>query len=183
MLSNTNNSYGWLSILLHWLSALAVIGLFAVGLWMVDLDYYNQWYQTAPHWHKSVGLCLAAITLIRLGWNLFQTKPAPLGKGFEIVIARIAHWVLYVLLFCIFVSGYLISTADGRGIQVFNWFTVPSFGELFAHQEDFAGRIHEWLAFGLIGLASIHALAALKHHFLYKNKGLRRMLSPLKEEN
>ena len=41
----------------HWVSAIVIIGMFAVGLWMVDLTYYSEWYKTAPHWHKSVGPC------------------------------------------------------------------------------------------------------------------------------
>ena len=54
MFRNTKLSYGLIAIASHWLSAVAVIGLFAMGVWMVELTYYSPWYKTAPHWHKSV---------------------------------------------------------------------------------------------------------------------------------
>jgi cytochrome b561 len=83
--------------------------------------------------------------------------------------------LLYLLLFFIVVTGYLISTADNRGIEVFNWFVVPGFGEFFDHQADRAGLVHEWLAYSLIGLVLLHALGALKHHFIDKDATLKRM--------
>jgi cytochrome b561 len=86
------------------------------------------------------------------------------------------HITLYVAIFLMFLTGYLISTADNRGIDVFNWFTVPALGAFFENQEDIAGNIHEWLSYSLIGLAVIHLLAALKHHYVDKNDVLKRML-------
>ncbi|MCV2885075.1 cytochrome b [Aestuariibacter sp. AA17] len=178
MLKNSNSGYGWVSITLHWLTALTVIGLFAVGYWMVDLNYYSEWYQTAPHYHKSVGLLLAAVTLFRLAWKIQQPSPQLLGARWEKHLAKLGHIAFYILLFSLFMSGYLISTADGRSIEVFNWFSVPSMGEWIANQEDIAGEIHEWLAYSIIGLALLHALAALKHHVINKDNTLVRMLSP-----
>ena len=61
MLKNTHDGYGWLSIVLHWLTALLVFGMFALGLWMVELDFYNPWYKDAPHYHKSIGIVLAVL--------------------------------------------------------------------------------------------------------------------------
>ncbi|MDO6705944.1 cytochrome b [Photobacterium sp. 1_MG-2023] len=168
--------YDWVSILLHWLSALVVIGLFAVGVWMVDLNYYSAWYTTAPHWHKSVGLCLLAATLFRLVWKCIRKQPDIEGAAWEKLSAKLAHSVIYLLMFGLFISGYLISTSDGRGIDVFNWLTVPSMGELFPDQSDIAGEIHEYIAYGLIGLAVLHAVAALKHHFINKDNTLKKML-------
>lgn len=145
---------------------------------MVDLDYYSQWYKTAPHYHKSAGLVLAFLTVLRLVWKIRQIPPKTLGKDWERVVAKLAHRLLYILLASLFVSGYLISTADGRGIDVFNWFTLPSLGEFIEDQEDTAGQLHEWFAYGLIGLAFLHAMAALKHHSLDKDRTLSRMLKP-----
>ena len=160
----------------HWLSAILVIGLFAAGYWMVDLSYYSEWYQTAPYWHKSVGLCFVAITLARLIWKLLSTAPPIEGAAFEKKAATYAHYFIYVLLFTMFLSGYLISTADGRGIEVFNWFEVPGLGSFIENQEDLAGQVHEYAAYVLIGLSSLHALAALKHHFINKDNTLKKML-------
>nr|WP_269813799.1 cytochrome b [Bowmanella yangjiangensis] len=175
---NSETSWGWTSIILHWLSAMAVIGLFALGWWMVDLDYYSEWYREAPHLHKSIGILLALTTLLRLLWRFKKRRPEAQGKPWEVNLSHLTHVLMYILLLAIFTSGYLISTADSRGIDVFNWFTVPGFGEWVENQEDLAGEIHEWLAWSLIGLVVLHALAAIKHHVIDKDNTLTRMLKP-----
>ncbi|HDP89272.1 MAG TPA: cytochrome b [Thioalkalivibrio sp.] len=175
---NTPDGYGLVAIFLHWLVALAVIGLFVLGLWMVDLGYYDNWYRTAPFIHKSVGILLFMVVALRLLWRLTNPKPSPIGKPAERRLAQLVHLVLYGLLFAIMIAGYLISTADGRPIEVFGWFEVPATITGITNQEDIAGVVHLWLAWGLIGLVVLHALAALKHHFLNKDRTLRRMLRP-----
>ena len=168
--------YNKLAKILHWLSAMIVIGLFSAGFWMVDLTYYSEWYQTAPHWHKSTGLCLFIITSIRLIWKFISVSPPIEGSTFEKKAALSAHHLIYLLLFVLFISGYLISTADGRGIEIFNWFELPGLGSFIENQEDLAGLVHEYTAYCLIALSSLHALAALKHHFISKDNTLRKML-------
>ncbi|MEF1310928.1 cytochrome b [Vibrio mytili] len=169
-------NYNFPARLMHWVSALCIIGLFAVGLWMVDLGYYSEWYRVAPHYHRSTGILLALLTVIRLFWKFMAASPEVEGKSYEVVAAKAAHGLMYLLLVIIFISGYLISTSDGRGIEVFNWFTVPGAGELFAHQSDIAGEVHFYAAWALILLAALHAIAALKHHFIDKDDTLRKML-------
>ena len=179
MYKNTSENYGLVAILFHWLSAIVIFGLFGLGYWMVDLNYYSEWYRTAPHIHKSLGLLLLLATLIRLAWKLANPVPKAIGNNkYEKLAAHAAHLVLYMLLFVILISGYLISTADGRAIEVFTWFSVPSVGELFDDQEDLAGVIHEYSAYVIIALALLHALAALKHHFISRDNTLIRMLTP-----
>ena len=74
------------------------------------------------------------------------------------------------------IAGYLISTADGRAIEVFGWFQVPATLYDLPEQEDIAGEIHELIAWALILLAGVHALAALKHHFINRDTTLLKML-------
>lgn len=180
MYKNTKKGFGLVSILIHWLSAIAIIGLFALGYWMVDLDYYSEWYRTGPYIHKSIGLLLLLVTVFRFFWKLLNDKPSALTDSkSEAKVSSIAHLLLYALMLVVLISGYLISTADGRGIEVFTWFTVPSLGELFVDQEDIAGLIHEYAAYIIIGLALLHALAALKHHFIDRDNTLTRMLKPI----
>nr|WP_086939968.1 cytochrome b [Thaumasiovibrio occultus] len=166
--------------LFHWVSALTVFALFGVGLWMVGLDYYSSWYRTAPHWHKSVGLLLALLTLLRMAWKMLKPHPAIEGKRWEVIAAKSAHHTMYLLLAVMFISGYLISTSDGRAIAVFNWFEIPGAGELFPQQSDLAGKAHYYSAWLLIVLAGVHALAALKHHFIDKDNTLLKMLGVTK---
>ena len=164
-------------IAIHWISALTLIGMFASGLWMVDLTYYSDWYKTAPHWHKSAGLLLLAVTVLRLLMRIFSRRPPVHGNTIERRLSKLGHIALYALLLLLFTSGYLISTADGRAIDVFNWFSVPALGELIENQEDIAGDIHFYLAWTLIIVAVGHAIAALKHHFINKDDTLKQMLS------
>lgn len=164
----------------HWISALVIIGLFAVGLWMVDLSYYSEWYRTAPHWHKSIGLLLAGLTLFRLFWKIVTASPKVEGAAYEIIGAKLAHLGMYAILLALFASGYLISTEDGRGIDVFTWFTVPGLGALFENQADIAGQVHFYAAWSLIIIAAVHAIAALKHHFINKDNTLRKMIGASK---
>tara|TARA_R110001583_G_scaffold67490_7_gene192892 strand:+ start:2113 stop:2640 length:528 start_codon:yes stop_codon:yes gene_type:complete len=170
------SKYNSLARFMHWLSALAIFSLFALGYWMVNLSYYSEWYKIAPNWHKSVGLSLFALTLLRLIWKTLSKAPDIEGQNWEKTGAKIAHILLYILLFSTFISGYLISTADGRGIEIFSLFTLPSLGELIANQEDLAGEVHFYLTYSLIALALLHALAALKHHFINKDNTLKKML-------
>ena len=182
MLKNTAEGYGVVTVLLHWVSALVVIGLFVAGVWMVDLTYYSSWYKTAPHIHKSVGILLLLATFFRLLWRLLNPKPVAQSshKPWEVSVAAIAHAVIYALLLTIMVAGILISIADGRGIWVFNWFEVPGFSAFFDNQADIAGDIHRYLAYCLIALVVLHALGALKHHFIDKDKTLIKMFTLLK---
>ncbi|WNC74286.1 cytochrome b [Thalassotalea psychrophila] len=173
------NSYPLLSKLAHWLSAITIIGLFALGFWMVDLTYYSSWYKTAPHWHKSIGVLLLLATAIRLIYKLKQPKVLPIVSHSKLVkkASALTHVMLYLMMIILMISGYLISTADGRAIEVFNWFSVASVGELFANQEDIAGLVHKYLAYSLITLVVVHAGAAIKHHVIDKDDTLKRMTS------
>jgi cytochrome b561 len=177
-LRNDSQRFGAIALLLHWLVALAVIGLFALGFYMVDLGYYDPWYRKGPDLHRSVGVLLFIVMTLRLGWRFISPPPAPLAshKPWEKISAHLTHWALYVLLFVAMVSGYLISSADGSSVAVFNWFSVPSVSGHQTGLEDTAGLIHYWATWAVIGLASMHALAAIKHHLLDRDDTLRRIL-------
>lgn len=170
--------WGAIAITLHWLVALLVLEQFALGWWMTDLTLYDHWYHKAPAIHKGIGSLLFLLVLVRVGWRLYNGRPQELAshRPWERVVAGYTHIALYLLLFGVMVSGYLISTADGRGIEVFGLFTVPATLQGIEHQEDVAGVIHLGLAVTLVALALLHAGAALKHHFIDRDRTLRRML-------
>ena len=177
-LTNQQQYFGLISILLHWGMAITIVCLFCLGLWMTSLGYYDSWYNQAPSIHKSIGILLAGVWILRVFWKLTNTKPQPLSThtNAERKLAQLTHFILYVLMACIMVSGYLISTADDRAIEVFGWFEIPAILSSIENQEDIAGEIHFYLALTLISLASIHALAAIKHHVINKDNTLRRMM-------
>lgn len=175
---NSSTRFGHLSVLLHWLMALAVYGMFALGLWMVTLGYYDSWYHPAPELHKSIGITLFAVMILRVIWRFISPPPKPLSSYSTLtrLSAVSVHLLLYGILFAIFISGYLISTADGKPIEVFGLLSVPATLEGVAGQADLAGDIHLWLAWSVVILSGLHALAALKHHFIDRDNTLKRML-------
>ena len=174
---NRTNGYGLVAILFHWLVAAAVVFLFGLGLWMVDLSYYDPNYRSSFALHRGLGVLLFALLALRLVWRLVNPAPRPQGRPWERRLATLAHVALYLLLFATMLTGYLISTADGRSIDVFGWFQVPA-TLTGRNQEDWAGDLHEILAWSVVALASLHALAALKHAIIHRDGTLRRMLWP-----
>ncbi len=183
MFTNTATNYGLISIVLHWITALTIIGLFGLGFWMVELGYYDSYYRAAPALHKSIGLTFALIFLLRLFWRIYQLKPTPLASHSQLE-KRAALWVhrtLYLLIFITMLSGYFISTADNRGIEVFGLITIPSMGAFVDNQEDLAGVIHKYVAYLVVAIATIHALAAIKHHLIDKDKTMLRIIKPGKD--
>lgn len=175
---NDQEHYGLVTVLLHWLVALAVFGLFGLGVWMTGLTYYDPWYRSGPALHKSIGMLLFLLMLTRLGWRLYSPPPAPLPShsGWERSAARAVHLGLYLLLFALMLSGYLISTADGRPIEVFGLFSIPATLTTIPRQEDLAGAVHWYLALFLMLLVALHVAGALKHHFIDHDHTLRRLL-------
>ncbi|MGG6107779.1 cytochrome b [Pantoea allii] len=177
-LNNSSSHYGLLSVFLHWSMALVIYAMFALGLWMVGLSYYDTWYHNAPEIHKSIGVMLMLALIIRLLWRVISPPPKPLSSYSTAVriSAVVAHWLLYSLLIAILFSGYLISTADGKPISVFGWFPLPALLTGAGEQADLAGDIHLWLAWSIVILSGLHGLAALKHHFIDRDITLKRML-------
>ena len=170
--------YSPISRLFHWISALLFIGLFAMGIWMRNLGYYDEWYQPAPELHKVIGITFFVWMLARVIWRKLHPAPAPLSshQSWEKKLAHIVHAALYVSIFIIMMSGYLIATADNRGIDFYGLFEVPVLINAFESQEDWAGLIHEYLAYAVMALVVLHAAGAIKHHVFDKDHTLKRML-------
>ena len=181
-LLNTHSSYGLVMKLFHWFSVPIVVGMFALGLWMHDLDYDHPWYITAPNVHRSVGVLFVSFTLLRFFWRFKGSPPKSISthKSWEKILAKIAQYLMYGILFLMLPTGYLITTAKGQGLDVFNWISIPSLLNNIENLENIAGDMHEILAFTLISIAGVHASAALKHHFIDKDSTLKRMLPRFK---
>ncbi|CDL85050.1 cytochrome b [Xenorhabdus szentirmaii] len=178
LLKNTSTEFGHISILIHWLVALAVYGMFGLGLWMVTLGYYDTWYHRAPELHKSIGCLLFIIMVIRVVWRLISPPPKPLASHsyFIRIMSRLMQFTLYIVLFGILCSGYLISTAEGQPIYVFGWVEIPAIFTGQGMQADMAGIIHLYLAWIVVVLSLLHGLASLKHHFIDHDSTLKRIL-------
>lgn len=181
LLANAKAEYSLLAKLFHWLSAVMALGLFALGLWMVDLTYYHDWYQRAPELHISIGVCLALLTILRVLYRSIYSYPAPLPAGrVQMLASKLVHIGMYLLMFVVYVSGYLVVTAEGEPVPVFAVVNVPAVFTSHNNLQDTAGAVHEWATYLLMALAGVHALAALYHHFWMKDGTLSRMVTRAK---
>ena len=172
--------YGLVAIGFHWSIAIVFTGLVGLGAWMVGLTYYDPWYNDSLAFHKAIGIVVLALALAKFGWKLVDRKPVygPEVRAYERASATATHWILGALLIVLPVTGYLISTSEGAGIDMFGLFEVPAFFDVTAGTRDLAIDIHYYLAYGGIALVGIHAGAALKHTFIDKGSTLIRMLIP-----
>jgi cytochrome b561 len=176
---NTVRGYGLIQIALHWTTAGLVALLIPLGLWMTGLDYYDPWYKRGPDLHRAIGVLLGILLLARVASRVLQVRPCDRARSaWERRLATTTHLLLYALPFLLVISGYLVSTADGRAVEVFGWFEVPATLYGFDGQEDRAGEVHFALAMLLLAIVAVHAGGALRHHFAYKDDTLRRMLRP-----
>lgn len=128
--------------------------------------------------HKSVGVVVFAITAGRLLWRFCGTTPALLGpvRPYERTLARTVHWLFYIVLLAMPLSGWLMSSAASFSVSVFGLFTLPDLiGPDKSLEHTFAAA-HEALAWVLGGLVTLHVAGAAKHHVVWRDDTLRRMI-------
>lgn len=176
-LKNTQNSYGIVSRFLHWLIFLMVAGLLAVGLYMTEQDISPATLKLYGL-HKSIGVTVLILALLRLVWALSNTAPKMLGleKPWEKLAARGVHGLMYLCLLAMPLSGWLMSSAAGYPVSVFGLFTLPDLAAPSKDLHEIAEEIHELTAYGFMALIAAHAGAALMHHFVKKDRTLIRMV-------
>lgn len=178
MLRSTDTRYSVITRILHWAVALLIIGLIWLGWWMVDLSYYDSWYNRSLELHKSLGMAVLAVAAVKIAWVIYDGKPGfPHGiKPWERAAATATHHLFYLLMLLIPATGYVISTSAGDGISIFGLFEVPAVMSVSENVRDLAIELHFWLAYGTGALVLVHALAALKHQFIDRDGTLGRML-------
>lgn len=175
---NTPDRWGSVSQTLHWLIAALILLLGVVGLTMGELPKTPKyfWVYTA---HKSLGLTVLALVIVRLGWRLYAgaPKPVPGTPGWQERIADATHALLYVMIFAIPLSGWLYDSASG--LRPFRWFgliAVPKLSAPNEHLRDLWHTVHEWGFWLLIAVVLAHAGAAFYHHLFQRDATLARML-------
>ena len=168
--------YSRFSRLLHWIMALLMIGMLTLGLLLDTIPKDLKF--PAIMLHKSIGITLLALALIRLFWRFLSAQPAPsafLTKAQE-TAASFAHYVLYVLMIAMPLSGWALSSSAGYPVGVFGLFNLPALSEKNHALHEAMEETHEIYGYLLIALITIHAVAALIHHFVKKDDILKRML-------
>jgi cytochrome b561 len=182
VIRNTKKSWGLVSILFHWIMAGLFIGQFGLGWYMQgqpDMLMQYALYQ----WHKSFGFTILALAVIRFAWTLTSRRPqlpAGMAEG-ERKLALGAHWLLYLALFIVPLTGWAVVSTSPLPIAswYFGLFVIPSLPlGISAHTEQVWSSLHGFLAYAAIFLAAIHILAALRHHFHHRDATLLKMLRP-----
>jgi cytochrome b561 len=164
------------AIFLHWFMAFALTANFILGLTMSDLPLSPQKLQFYS-WHKWAGITLLGLVTLRWIWRGIKPPPellpAPLWQQRA---AKISHVLLYGLMFAIPLSGWLMSSAGGFTVSYLGVLPLPDLVSKNKALFELLKETHEILNFSLLGVVALHALAALKHHFIERDASMYRML-------
>jgi cytochrome b561 len=181
MSSNVLTRYGTVAMTLHWLIAIAIIGLLIVGKYMVDLPNNDPNKFALYQLHKSFGISVLVLTVVRVIWRLSHPVPAlPAGMpAWQRWSAHFSHFGLYALMLAIPLTGWAVASSSSLGIPtlLFGAAELPNLP--VANDRDtheFYEGAHELLGNLMILLLIVHVVAALKHHFVDRDAVFRRML-------
>lgn len=177
MLKNTKDSYGLTTKLFHWVSGFFIIGLMFVGFTMSDMPdsdakfaLYNQ--------HKASGVIVLMLVILRILWkfsNEAVNHPSSVST-ILVILAKIGHFILYVFMLSMPISGILMTHFSGYDISVFGLFTIDAASEKIPDIAKLFHQVHVFGVLAFIAVIILHIGASLYHHFILKNNILIRMI-------
>jgi cytochrome b561 len=176
-IKNDHNRYGAIAQLFHWAIVALIITQFVLANKADALPLGPAKIATLAT-HKSVGMTIFGLAILRLIWRWLNPVPSmpATTPTWQRLVAHATHWALYVLIFVTPLAGWLMSSARNFPVSWFGVFTLPDLVEPSTATYEFFHEAHEILAATLFFVALLHALAALKHHFIDRDNVLRRML-------
>ena len=169
--------YSTVAIWLHWIIAVLLVVNLLLGL------YHEEFERPVRAWmmvfHRSIGISILVLTLARLAWRLGHRPPAfdPVLKRWEAGLAGFIHWLFYALLIAIPLTGWLLSSTNGRPFSLFGLFDMPLLPVRGDDAHDLFEEAHEIMGKAIIGLILLHVAGALKHH-LQGHKHLIGRMAP-----
>ncbi|MEH6438310.1 cytochrome b [Massilia sp. DD77] len=170
--------YTTIAIVLHWLLAVLIIGAFVMGLVMTDIPGLTPTKLKYYSWHKWAGVTVLGLAALRLLWRLANRPPAYADAmpAWQRGAAHGLHWLLYVLMIAVPLSGYFYSLAAGVKVMYFGLVELPVLIGPDPELKTVLKSLHYWLNMLLAGLVGLHVLAALKHQFVDRDGVMARML-------
>jgi len=177
----SNIHYSFIARLLHWLIAGLIIAqyiLAELSEWAEDSGSVVERLALLAN-HKSIGMTVLALAIIRLVWRLFNTPPSlpSAMPQWQQLASHAAHWLIYLLIFCLPLSGWLMSSANAYSVSWFNIFVFPDLIGADKSSASFFHSVHEIMTEVLFVIVVVHIVAALKHHYIDKDGVLGRMAS------
>jgi cytochrome b561 len=169
-------SFGWVSRTIHWAMAAGIVAMLALGLYIEDMEpsLDTLWLYGL---HKSVGLTLLVLVVLRILWHRVSPPPAPLGgvAAWQMRLARGAHLALYALMVAVPVTGWVGSAATGLDVVWWGW-RVPRVAPVSEAWSEAAFALHGGLTTVLMAVVALHVAGALWREFGHRDGTLRRML-------
>jgi cytochrome b561 len=175
-LRSNDRRWGSVARFFHWTMALAIIGN---GLFGLLMDLANGPMQKI-NWlalHKSIGLTVLALFVLRVLWRIADRRPPDEpAPRWQQVTSHLVHGVLYLLMAAIPLSGWWFNSTSGKPLQWFKLFNLPALAAKNKDLSHIAIDVHATLFWILVAVLVVHVGAALKHHFFDNDNVLRRML-------
>lgn len=172
--------YHPISVLLHWVLGLAIVAVFAVGLYMADLPFSPQRLKLY-NWHKWAGMVILGLSLVRLFWRLTHRPPelpSSIQNGmpaWQRTAHHATHHGLYLLFFAVPLLGWAYSSAAGFPIVLFGVLPLPDFVPVSPDLAEVLKPLHKLSAFAMAALVLLHVAGALKHALIDRDGLLGRM--------
>ncbi|MDA9877526.1 cytochrome b [bacterium] len=174
-IGNTSQQWGWLSKILHWLTAVLIFV-------QIPLGFYAESLKLSPLkmdifvWHKSLGMLVFLLLILRLLWRIKGTIPKTVGASLiQQHLAQAAHYLLYGLMVLLPISGWITSSAANIPIKLFWLIPLPALVGPDDALKSLAAEVHEISVFVLLAVLILHIGAALHHHLLLRDNTLKRM--------
>ena len=172
---NSADSYGLVNKYFHWIMAVIIIFNFILALILDDFPK-GPMRSFLFSIHKSTGILVIILLIPRLLWRLVNTVPVSLGNVKTLnKLSKYVHYFFYFILLVVVLSGWTYSSARSGPFEVFGLFTAPALIENNQVVASIAKEIHGISVYIFITVLGIHVLASLLHHYIFKDKTLKRM--------
>jgi cytochrome b561 len=175
---NTAEAYGSVAKFLHWSIVLLIVPQYFLADIADELPEGSQRASELISLHKSIGLTVLLLAVLRLLWKLLnRPHPTPIdGVMWQRKAATVGHFILYVLIFLQPLSGWAQSSAMGYPVSLFGWVSFPALVPKDKALHETLEELHEFFFYALLVVAVVHIVAAVYHHRVLKDSTLRRML-------
>jgi len=177
---DTTERFGSVTKTLHWIIAILFVTQFYLIYWKESMlpvkSPLANFYINGLH--KPLGIVILCLAIFTILWRFHSPRPLfpNTMQSWEVISARLVHFILYLILLIMPISGFMMSSAAGYPPNFFGLFQFPLWIEVNKEMSKFFFDIHQMTSFVAIALVTLHILAALKHHFIQKDNILKRML-------